>query len=78
VRVQDINAKKRLLAHENDPHLKEYGIKVSPSMTRVNARRLASPQLAFGKGAIVKVEPGLWDPRNAVFKQVCPLILSHH
>ena len=66
----DIAAKKRVLAHDLDPMLKAYGIKVSHSMTEIQGRRLALPQLAFGRNSNAVAMNGEWNGRNAVFKQV--------
>ena len=70
----DIAAKKRVLAHDMDSMLEAYGIKVSQNMTEIQGRRLALPQLAFGRNSSSTVTNGEWNGKNAVFKQVFPTV----
>ena len=55
-RLQSINEGLKLLDYENDVYLKNYGLKISPTMLKTQARLLAPPAVEYGKG--VKVEPG--------------------
>jgi eukaryotic translation initiation factor 2C len=68
--VKEISNKKKLLAHDKDPMLNAYKIRVAANMTEVEARKLPLPQLAFGHNSRPAITAGEWTLRTAVFKQV--------
>ncbi|KAL9128364.1 MAG: hypothetical protein Q9217_002943 [Psora testacea] len=67
-RKQAIDHGLGMLQWQNDDYLKNYGMKISPTMLQTNARVLDPPEVLFAKGATAKpMYSGRWDLRGKVF-----------
>lgn len=66
---------KKLLKHDEDPQLLEYGLKIGTSMIKTKARLLPSPQIQFGNAKHHAATSGRWDLRSKKFYKtnVAPL-----
>ena len=57
----------KVLDHENDPVLQNYGITVSKNMKTVDGRLLPAPKVQFGQGTATPGTSGRWDLKGKKF-----------
>ncbi|BCR96143.1 putative eukaryotic translation initiation factor eIF-2C4 [Aspergillus luchuensis] len=72
-RLETILTSKRTLAHDQDPVLNNFGLKISNTMMKTKARLLPSPAVMFGNNQ--RIEPGVsgrWDLRGKKFYTANP------
>lgn len=55
------------LRWNDDPYLKELGIKINPNMTAVKAKLMPNPEVQYGNGKVNPGTTGRWDLRGRTF-----------
>lgn len=76
-RWEDIDHGLQMLSWSKDPYLKEYGMQISPTPTRVKGRLLANPKLEFGnKPDTDPRTSGRWDLKGKKFSSPNPVPLK--
>ncbi|PHH85709.1 hypothetical protein CDD83_48 [Cordyceps sp. RAO-2017] len=75
VRRQDIERNVRNLKLDQDPYLREYGVRFEPEFTKTEARILPAPKVDFSQGQADPKYSGRWDLRGKKFwkQNVAPL-----
>lgn len=76
VRNSSINEGQGWLNWGEDKFLKQYGLKVNPTMIRSKARLLPSPEVQFGGAAAKPETAGRWDLRGKKFLTTNPKELA--
>lgn len=76
-RLQMIMKCKRLLEHEKDPHLQNFGLEIGGNMIKTKARVLPSPEIQFGNSKHNPGTAGRWDLRGRKFFKPNKNELSH-
>ena len=67
-RKKSIKQGLRLLDWQNDPYLKDYGLKIDPNMLKTEARLLNPPAVLYGNNQAAEPKySGRWDLRGKVF-----------